>query len=216
MTKNEKLDDLFISWINRTVCPANRFHKDGIINEVFFDKSNIKVLYLMKEANNAGGDSWDFREWFSEEIKYTFAKKLRDLSFGFQYDFPPFDERGKRKEDLVASFHSSAFMNIKKTGGKGNSSFKEVMQYTAEHLDLIHAEIQIINPDIIVCGLSWQKLRDLIFPDAKWHKSGYNLPIGEWKDYKLIDYYHPSSRIVSSAFYSLMQNVVRHNAGIGL
>ena len=50
-----------------------------------------------------------------------------------------------------------AFMNINKRGGSSSTDFKELNKYAEKYKEFIKREIEIINPDyIICCGSYWQ------------------------------------------------------------
>jgi hypothetical protein len=99
-------------------------------------------------------------------------------------------------------------MNVKKSGGIGNSNRKIMMQHLSINFEFLHKQIGIINPEIIIIGLSWNELRDGLFPQIKWNQSGYDIEIGKINNSKVIDFYHPSSRTAPAASYCLLQNIV--------
>jgi len=99
-------------------------------------------------------------------------------------------------------------MNVKKSGGGENSNKAVMKAYAKRDFEFIHQEIVIIEPQIIITGLSWGSLREVVFPNIEWQRSGYEIDIGKYKQAKVIDFYHPSSRNAPSAAYSLLQNVV--------
>ncbi|MBA7541762.1 hypothetical protein ES705_34078 [subsurface metagenome] len=99
-------------------------------------------------------------------------------------------------------------MNVKKSGGGGNSNNAVMKVYAKRDFEFIHQEIVIIEPQIIITGLSWGSLRKVVFPNIKWQSSGYEIDIGKYKQAKVIDFYHPSSRNAPAASYSLLQNVI--------
>jgi len=83
------------------------------------------------------------------------------------------------------------------------------MDHTRKSFDFIHQEIGIIEPEIIILGISWKKIRTELFPKLEWKNSGYDVAIAKYKKSKIIDFYHPSSRNAPSAAYSLLQNIIR-------
>ena len=73
---------------------------------------------------------------------------------------------------------------------------------------MIQEVIKIIDPEIIILGTSWKKLRNFILDKHDWSHSGYYVAIGKFNKAKVIDFYHPSSRNAPSAAYSLLQNII--------
>ena len=58
-------------------------------------------------------------------------------------------------------------------------------------------------------GLSWNGLRERLFPHVVWRASGYAVDIGDWEGRKLIDFYHPSARNAPAAAYCLLEKVLK-------
>ena len=99
-------------------------------------------------------------------------------------------------------------MNIKKSGGGGRSNYNEMMKYAENDIAYLRKEISIIDPDIIILGTTWKKLRNHLLDKQDWRHSGYDIAIGRYNNSKVIDFYHPSSRNAPSAAYSLLQNII--------
>ena len=104
-------------------------------------------------------------------------------------------------------------MNVKKSGGGGFTDNKEMYRIVKPQCAFILKEANIIQPDIIVACLSFAEgLMEDIFGKVNFINSGYNVKIGRYNDSRIINFYHPSSRNVPVAMYSLLQNVVRSEA----
>ena len=94
-----------------------------------------------------------------------------------------------------------AVINIKKSDGKSKSNNKDIIQYAEYDAEEILREIEIINPDIIVCGYTIGPLNaalkkmDPTFIQFKSNKEttseNYHYV---WKNRIVIDYYHPAAR----------------------
>ena len=102
---------------------------------------------------------------------------------------------GKKEDRAQNAIQQIALMNIKKSGGCGNSECNKMLEHVNMNFDFLHRQIKIISPDIIIMGTSWNNLRDGLFPNIEWIRSGYDILIGKHNEIKVIDYYHPSSRI---------------------
>jgi len=210
--KTELLNQLFFEWENNVDEYKDKFIKDGIIDEALYDEAPIKILFIAKEPNdNEQEESWDFRNLWQEEPKHIFSYRLAEWSYGIFNEFPQYDKIWKDAKEMHKALKSVAFMNIKKSGGGGNSEYEKMMKHLLMNLDFLHQQIDIISPDIIILGTSWNELRNELFPNVKWDKSGYNLEIAKYKKATIIDFYHPSSRIAPAASYSLLQNVINSN-----
>jgi hypothetical protein len=215
-SKNQQLDELFNKWEISIPEYKGQFIYDGIINEEFYLLSNPKILFITKESNNPLHKPGDFRSWWQDEIKYGFSYRIAEWAYGIQNNFPQYDEIWRKKGSAKKAINQIAFMNIKKNGGGGSSHYDDIMDHLKLNFQLIHQQINIIDPDIIILGLSWRDVRDNLFPEAKWINSGYDVPISKINNYKVIDFYHPSSRNAPAAAYSLLQNIIQSRQFIEL
>jgi hypothetical protein len=216
MTKTKQLDDHFAKWRQQTRIARDKFHPDGIVDEAAYNKAKVKLCFLMKEPNN-DGQGFDFRTWWSTEIKHQFTRRLSEWAAGVQNGFPPYDSIHKSpfERHRHPALRASALVNVKKSGGKGSSeyhSFMHALGATEKQQDvvaeLVREELRIIDPHVVVLGLSWQGLRQRLFPDVKWKPSGYDVEIGEWEGRTLIDFYDPSARTAPAAAYCLLEKVM--------
>ncbi len=78
--------------------------------------------------------------------------------------------------------------------------------------DLVRDQLRLIVPEVVVMGLSWNGLRERLFPKIEWQPCGYDIPIGKWEGIKLIDFCHPSARNAPAASYCLLQKVIESKA----
>lgn len=209
MTKNDQLNQLFEKWKQHV---NGEIKLDGIINEELYNNADPKILFIEKEPNDPKQEAGDFREWWKKGIKFSFSIRIAEWSYGILEKFPEYDSVGRSYDEAYAAIQNIAFMNIKKTGGQGSSQIKDIINHIEndEIYRLIHKEIVIINPDIVILGLSKRKLRNKLFPGVEWKDSGYDVAIGLLKEVnaRVIDFYHPSSRNAPSASYSLLQNII--------
>jgi hypothetical protein len=208
LTKTQQLNQLFDEWENTISEYKGKFVRDGIINEKLYSLTSPKILFITKEPNNPKQEANDFREWWINEIAYSFSYRIAEWSYGLINNFPQYDEIWKTKDSAHKAIQHIAFMNIKKLGGGGNSEYNRMMNHLKMNFKFIHRQIKIILPDIIIIGVTWPELRNALFPDIKWQNSGYAIAIGRYNNAKVIDFYHPSSRNAPSASYSLLQNIV--------
>ncbi len=207
-SKTEQLNQLFEEWIKSMSNYKGKFVKDGINDDTLFEKAEHQILFLMKEPNNPEQKEGDFRDWWKENISGTFTKRIAEWSYGILNDFPEFDTINNING--LNALHQVAFMNLKKIGGGGNSIYNEIELHYRNSELFVQRQIEIIKPKIIILRISFnEKLRNSIFPNVEWKQSGYGIQIGKFKDIKIIDFYHPSSRSSSAATYSLLQNIIQ-------
>jgi hypothetical protein len=207
----------------REYFPNQVIYEDGVINTSLYNANPAgkKILFITKEPNARNHDDNPDRsfvtEWNSLEPDYRFAKTIAEWSYGIINDFPPYEQAAQNaiKEKYLQRI---AFMNIKKTGGNGLSREGDFLQLLSheKYCELINQQIGIIGADIIILGLSWGSVVSKIFQSVDWKHSGYAVKVGRYKNASIIDFYHPSSRIVPAASYSLLQNVLTRIGFLGL
>lgn len=209
---NSRLDsELFPVWESQ-YSADEAFARDGVIDETLFESATKKVLFIGKEPNNPTQDLWDYREWWKAELKYSFSTRIAEWAYGILNNFPDYDTIWK---DGFYNAHqalmSIAFMNLKKSGGTGNSSLEEMCTYAERDRDLIIKEINLINPDIIILGLSWEKLINSVFnrDEMGWTNTGHGVWKGNYNGADVIVFYHPSARNAPPAAYYLLEKVIK-------
>lgn len=210
--KTTELDLLFKEWENSNPNYKGSFKRDGIIDENNFSKASSKLLFIAKEPNDPKQKSGDYRTWWTEGLKYGFSHRIAEWSYGILNGFPQYDMIRKDNSLLEQAILDISFMNIKKIGGKGSSEKEEILRYLRADFEYIHKEIKIIEPEVIITSLSWNSVRNGLFPEIIWYESGYSIAIGKFNNSKVIDFYHPSSRTAPAASYSLLQNVMNSSS----
>lgn len=209
--KTEQLNLLFNEWEIKVPEYKAKLVKDGIINEELYQVASRKILFITKEPNNPNQEPGDFRDWLKKEIYYSFSYRIAEWSYGILNNFPKYDEIWRRRGLAHKAIQHIALINIKKSGGGGNADYNRMMEHLKLNFNLLHRQIEIIDPEIVIIGTSWNQLRDGLFPQIEWRQSGYDIMIGKYKNLKIIDYYHPSSRTPPAASYSLLQNIITSN-----
>lgn len=216
MPKMEDLKILFEHWKKEFSISDTDFYSDGIINESLYDSCKLghSILVVAKEPNASNhdqdGDRSFITEWDNKKADYAFACRIAEWAYGILHDFPAYD---LIKGQMLEYLRHISFMNVKKSGGKGLANRDNIYEIVTKHKDYIVREIKIINPDIIILGLSFDKeLIAQLFGHLDWRPSGYSINIAKFENSKVINFYHPSARNAAPASYSLMQNVIRSDA----
>ena len=83
---------------------------------------------------------------------------------------------------------SSAVVNIKKSSGKTASDRDDLLTYVERDCEFIKRQIEIINPDVVLCGGTWPLVQPL-WPDAR------RIYDRVWavQSKHFIDLYHPAA-----------------------
>ena len=206
-TRTERLNALFVEWRQWTIEEADRMCLDGIVCESSYEKTDPKLLFVAKEPNHPKGQGFDFRKWWSEEVKYAFSKRLCEWAYGVQNEFPPLSEFDTDETNKLATIRSIAFMNLKKVGGSGSSDHKVIRSATERDKCLLRQQIKIIDPDVIIGGIGDSRLWSLLFPGIMLRDCGFDIRVARVEHVRIIDFYHPSYRVPRAMSYSLLGRV---------
>lgn len=206
-----KLLDLFEEWEKCNIKYLGKFVKDGIIDIDLYQRSNLKILFILKEANDPTQNSWDLTDTLRNEFKGNFTNRLAEWAYGILNNFPPLNLLPDAHE-LHRALKSTSILNLKKTGGTSTSKVEEIIAHVKQDKEFILREIEIINPDVIVGGVGTKEKGEIwkiLFPNIMLTSSGYDIVIGKWNEMKLVDFYHPSYRGPRAMSYALLQNIFR-------
>lgn len=155
-----------INELNKKFQEANGYEAitlDGPLNIQGYLKSPMKILWVLKEAY---GEAFSYTDYFSnqfdkfyEEIvlkkpgpggtwqpititSYCILNKLKEYDVSIIQD----------KEIVKETLENIAFINIKKIPGKSKSNDREIKKYYHKYPALLHEQINLLNPEIIICG----------------------------------------------------------------
>lgn len=185
---------------------SDRFIEDGIISEAAWGKDgNKKILYILKEAYTDEDEGYSLTDWLKKHPKKRMWDRIARWTYGIQYttanDVATYVPELNKKEDGLRErcFEQIAVLNIKKSSGESRSNIEEINTYAeADRAELIR-ELQLVDPDIVVCGSTFWILYETIFG----HKEGLGANANDnWfyylnldgKERLYIDYYHPANQ----------------------
>ena len=90
-----------------------------------------------------------------------------------------------------------AVLNIKKSGGKHSSVYEEISTYAEVDAEEIIREIELIDPDVVICGATFGDINSISGHSVKKGSNEnwfyYSNAIGG-KERLFIDYFHPANR----------------------
>ena len=150
-SKTDRLDALFQGWKESYgEQDRKKFCKDGIVKEEKWTNSEAKTLFLLKETNKYPGD---VRKDIIERCPAPWPNVGR-WAYGLRVartgGNPTFADAVKNYRDAL---ESSAVMNLKKLTGEGSSKTEELIEAIKRDKNFIKEELEIIEPEIVVCGL---------------------------------------------------------------
>lgn len=181
MNKNAidlKLDTLFAEWRTRMEGDGYQyFTKDGILykNELskqdtlaLWGESQKRVVFLLKDQNQSGKARWDedIRYWLvgdginnkrNRELCTPFIKNLGYMLWGLckvnnECDWW-YNEVTKHLDEVKKFFNTQPFglIECKKAPGGPICYDSDLKPHLDKYSDLLKREIEILNPNIIVC-----------------------------------------------------------------
>lgn len=191
----------------------NLFISDGILNEGLWQQSPLKVLFLMKEAYESSDDiteDWALNDYLNKPLSvlgkpmwWTMAQWLDGLEHLVRHgEVKPFNEGYRHDSNLDTLFKSSAIINIKKSAGKSSSDKDDLLSYVESDWTLLWQQIELINPDLIICGHTFPLIENPLKEIGLSKK-------GEWLyqagGFYFVDFWHPSNQWPYKVkYYSLL------------
>lgn len=214
------LDDLFEIWRNK---PAKEitylsgkksitkvinhgddfFISDGIVNQDVWNSGEQKrILYVLKEAYGTDWGDKTLASWLRIDHPRTrIWSRIARLTYGIEHSRK--DGIARYKEYLSDSEHAAALdqiaiLNLKKSGGESTSNYDEIDAYAASDKNEILAEINLIDPEIIVCGSTFGSLLTKVLcrvplTDETRNDNWYYYMEICGRERLVIDYYHPAN-----------------------
>ncbi len=201
-------ENLFLKWQNARKYPA--FTLDGVFDEETYNKQEVKILYILKEANwKECNFVLNLKEWLLSEKSSTYwktwnniARWTQALQIGGDYI------SAISKKDKTYWLRKIAFLELKKVPGGASSSDDEIAEYAKNDSEFLKCQIMIYNPDIIICcgrgnGKNADLLYEYVFDDvekSKWsqkpaaNKYNYFFAIINGKEIPVVSFVHPQMR----------------------
>ena len=168
----KEMEELFIEWKSLVLSEADHFVEDGIICHETWASVNSKILFILKETNDYEGniaklinEAVTIRPKSKLWLRPTFHNIGR-WAYGL-LNFP--ESVGSYKvahKERKKSLLSCSFINLKKTSG-GRTAGKSVELCAIKYASFLRKQIEIISPDIIVFGGTYQIVKDHVLPEMK-------------------------------------------------
>lgn len=200
MTKEEYLqciNDLYKRWQDARLDynkELSEFTKDGILNaKVNYDfwlKRTPKILFILKEAHVE-----NYHHYGEQDLTNNFKGRLGTNLARWRYLLI---EAKKNNANIeypenpdITELTDIAIINVKKKNeGKTTSNPADIRKYTQDDKDFLREEIELINPDIILCGHTMDSYK-IIYEQEKFTELALNF-CSKHKERLIIDFYHPS------------------------
>ncbi|GFE58723.1 hypothetical protein [Geobacter sp. AOG1] len=165
-----EMEALFAEWKKLVMNEADHFVEDGIIYPEMWSQARKKILFILKETN-------DYKGSISKLIHDASTIRPKSGLWGS----PTFHNIGRWAYGLLnypqsvgaykaannnrkKSVLSCSFINLKKTTG-GRTATKTVDESAQKYSKFIRRQIEIIDPEIIVFGGTFQIVKDNVIPE---------------------------------------------------
>lgn len=209
----KELNDLFDTWEKRHLDAGyKRFIRDGIVNEEWWsqEQSVPKICFFLKEARteqeqgyNLVQDLYNYEPWKLWQRVAVWTQAIQ-LAFSGERAYDEDKIRMKAHEAVK----QTAVVNVKKSNGLAESQGDDLWQYVRDDKDLLKKELELINPDIIVCGYTFGMLSEVLGNELDMDGT-IDTMYGFWKDKLVIDYYHPACHYPNRVNYYALLSICR-------
>lgn len=233
---NEKLDALFEKWKNDFV--FRHFFQDGLMyrgqvvepywrssgeESKMWHNASKRIMFLLKDINTRGDGPDDDDDIRGRIFTDTSSVVYRNMSY-WLYGILKTIETGEIPE-YTFSVHEStcffdntavAYVNCKKEAGGSSVSYNTLVEYIERDRKYIAKEIEILNPDIVICGAWTESTGNPIFDFVKNDIYKEIKKINSWMYYcdttnkLIVNSYHPATRVCSGkVMYNDMMDALK-------
>jgi hypothetical protein len=156
--------------------PESGIIRDGIIDYSRWQKAKKRILFIVKEGytpdpegkpDGLSTKGWDLCKDLRESPGF-YGNTWREAAYwshGIMHSkdgiFPQLSKLNT--DEVLDTFRSTAVMNVKKTPGGKTSNWDELAEYVLKHRDLLKKQIDLIAPEVIICGGTWGLIK-VMFP----------------------------------------------------
>ena len=182
--KTRRLNKLFRKWQQGYGAQANHFVADGIVDEARWGNTSPKVLLLMREMSGWAGDLRAVLRWrIGEEQRPKYSAAWPEVAgcwaFGLQRAsagrISPFDTALEHWRHGLAS---AAVVLLKKLSGSTVARPGVLLAAAQRDAALIREELDIIQPDIVLCCGTFDVLRSILDIKSSTNSGGV---VTNWK-----------------------------------
>ncbi|WP_396601487.1 hypothetical protein [Algibacter sp. R77976] len=195
---------------------------DGIVDLIEYDKASIKIMWILKEVNSENDtDEWDLRDAIKnlkteKGIKKGWASTFNPIvytTFGILHNLYWEEiENTNDNPNIIDVLKKIAYVNVKKIPGKSVAIKSELEIAFKEHKSILKSQIELYNPDVIICGGTFNIIKD-VFQNLNNKTAIHPFSSYENKNTIIIDAYHPNNRTVTQEKYCniIIENVIKGN-----
>lgn len=184
------------------------FISDGVVDADTYEGSIPKICFFLKEAYSRTDDGdWSLTDWLASGAMTRMWSSVAEWSYGIRHTTETVIPQKPQltREEKTALLQAVAVVNVKKSNGAVASDYEDLLQYARTDQAYLKRELDILSPDVIVCGNNSSLLRllygasvkdngkvgeDGLVDAAFMRQYGYAVVDGTI----ILDYYHPANQ----------------------
>lgn len=205
---SQELASLMREWSeSHRIQGMKNFISDGAVNADTYQNCCPKIAFFLKEAYSREDNcNWSLTEWLNSGALTRMWSTVSEWTYGIRNTtetiIPPKPQLAN--EEKTKWLQTIAVVNVKKSNGESCSSYEDLLQYTKNDILYLKRELEILAPDIIVCGNNSSMLRaiyessiqdNIVHTDSCidcefMRKNGYAII----RNQIILDFYHPANQ----------------------
>ncbi len=208
---SEKLQELYTPYLTG----SEHFVPCGVVDEEAYLSSKPKLVLVLREVNDPEQKpDWsvvDFLRWqvnrgLKGDSIYPMWKRVGIWSYAIHHGFAKYGELNSLGV-AAKGLRYIGMTNLKKSGGGGVSNYEAIRKHAEEKFDLWKQELEIMDPDLILCGRTYWIVSGLLKLNRQQIASGLWFSIWQHNDRStlIVAFYHPSYRGSSHMLYALLK-----------
>ena len=192
---------------------ADSYHNNipcGVVDEETYINIYPKIVFILREPHS-DEIGWSMQKGLKRNVEKGLEGK--SLEVGYMYTWRQagvwaysivygFDRYSVLKKDIYVAkgLQAIGMTNLKKTGGRASSNLREISRYAAKEKVLWENELNIMNPDLVICGGTYQDVRKNLNLDklllSKIDGNSYSYSVAKigQKQCILLKFWHPAIR----------------------
>lgn len=180
------------------------FSDDGILMEGIWNITIPKIMFLLKEPNSdfitIRGKGYSPKTGNSRLFWRNINIWQFILTEFWNNRIPLIEKISFIKENEV---NSIAYVNLKKCNeNKSASDPRNILDYVKDDCDFLQRQIELINPEIILCGQTFNFYKEIFSSEMISEK------VYRTNNRLIIDFYHPACRIGYKETFQRLTDII--------
>jgi len=199
----------------------NGFIADGLICPEEWSRRKPKILFVLKEAYCDRATEYNLCDELCNDGPWgSVWNRCAEWSYGITESSAasPIPAYANLNRELANKYlRRVAVLNLKKSDGLSSSSLSEIEKYAEYDRAEIKREIEIINPDIIICGYVFSILQNCVYEKSlmgsgefadKWNNNWYYWTTAmTGRPTLVIDFYHSANHFPAVLNYYALTGI---------